>query len=173
VPEKPLAPCVRTLAGRAAWFSLPALLVLAPGCVDPSAGPTACDGLADKTLAITRADYAECAGEILGALEEFETALRRYVDGDAAAREPAASAARRLAHLMREVDFQADAWREVKGGSARTIERWPDAAMRDFNGEVINAAAQLNAVLHYPNQDNLQQGASRHAQARSAYSRFR
>lgn len=74
---------------------------------------------------------------------------------------------------MREAGFQADAWREVKGGAGRTIERWPDASMREFNGEVVNAAAHFNAALVYPNQDNLQQGARRHAQARSTYSRFR
>jgi len=114
-----------------------------------------------------------CAGEILESLDEFETSLRRFVDGDAASKDPAREASRRLARLMDEAGFQADAWREVKGGAGRTIERWPDASMRVFNGEVINAAAQFNAALVYPNQDNLQQGVRLHAEARSAYSRFR
>ncbi len=173
MPEQLLVARVVTLACRAVWRSLPTLLLLSAGCPGPAAGPTACDGLADKTLAITKADYAKCAGEILGTLDEFETSLRRLVEGDATAKDPADSASRRLAQLMREAGFQADAWREVKGGAGRIIERWPDASMREFNGEVVNAAAQFNAALVYPNQDNLQQGARRHAQARSTYSRFR
>jgi len=173
MPGKPLVPRLMCLAGRAVWCSAPALLILSGGCAGPAAAPSACDGLANKTLAITRADYGKCAGEILETLDEFESSLRRFVDGDAASKDPAASASRRLAHLIREVDSQADAWREVKGGAGLTVQRWPDASMRGFNAAVINAAAQFNAALRFPNQDNFQQGARLHAQARSDSSGFR
>jgi len=173
MPVKPRLARLLDPAGRALSWWLPALLPLVVGCAGPAAGPTACDGLADRTLAITRTDYSACAGEILGALEEFEGPLQRFVAGDAAAKDPAESASRRLAHLMRQVDLQADAWREVKGGAGRTVERWPDASMREFNSDVVNASAQLNAALRFPNQDNLQQGSRLHAGARNAYSRFR
>ena len=154
-------------------WSLPVLLVLALGCDGQPVGPTSCDGLSDKTLAISRADYTKCAGEILDSLEQLESSLHRFADGDAAAKDPARSASRKLAHMMSEAGFRADTFREVQGGAGRAVERWPDANMRQFNAEVINAAAQFNAVLVYPNQDNLQQGARLHAQARSSYSRFR
>jgi len=173
VPGKPFIVSMLTAAGRAAWRSLPALLLVTPGCLGRNAGPTSCDGLADKTLAITKTDYSKCAGEILGALDEFETSLRRFADGDAAAKDPSRAASARLAHLMGEVGFRGDAGLEVRGGAGRVIERWPDAAMREFNAEVVIAAAQFNAVLAYPNRDNLQQGARLHAQAASSYSRFR
>ncbi|HET6372245.1 MAG TPA: hypothetical protein VFG76_02995 [Candidatus Polarisedimenticolia bacterium] len=152
---------------------LPTLALLTFGCLGQAFGPTQCDGLAGQTLAITRSDYSKCAGEILGTLDELEKSLNRFVGGDAAAKDPAVSASRKLAHLISEAGLQADAWREVKGGSGRTVERWPDASMRGFNAQVINAAAQFNAVLAYPNQDNLQQGARLHADARSSYSQFR
>jgi len=152
---------------------LTVLSCLAAGCDGSAAGPSACDGLADKKVAITRTDYSACAGEILDTLQALEEPLRRLVDGDASARVPAQSASRRLSHLMGQVGFQADAWREVQGGAGRAIERWPDAGMRGFNAEVVNAAAQFRAVLAYPNQDNLQQGIRLNAEARNAYSRFR
>ena len=173
MPEKPMISRVLNFAGGAVWRSLPALALLTAGCVDPAAGPSACDGLSDKTLAITRADYTECSGEILAALDELETSLRKFVDGDKEAKEPARSASRRLAHLMGEVGFREDTWREVKHGSGRVVERWPDSGMREFNAAVGNAAAQFNAALVFPNQDNLQQGVKLHAEARNAYSRFR
>ena len=172
MPEKPLTARPVSHACRVGVWSLPALMLLILGCGAP-VGPTSCDGLADKTVAITRADYSKCAGEILGSLEELESSLRKYVDGDAAAKDSASSASRKLGHLMREVGFQGDAFREVKDGAGRTIERWPDASMRAFNAEIIPAAAQLNAALVFPNHDNLKEGARRHEQARNAWSQFR
>jgi len=173
MPEKLLFARVFIVACRVGRRSLPSLLLVSVGCGGPATGPSACDGLAEKTVAITRADYTKCADEILGSFEQFETSLRRFADGDAAAKDSARSASRRLAHLMGEVGFGGDTLREVQGGAGRAVERWPDASMREFNALVVNAAAQLNSVLAYPNQDNLQQGARLHAQARSTYSRFR
>ena len=152
---------------------IPFLLLMCAACGGAALSPTACDGLSQKTLAISRADYAECAGEILGTLEQVEGPLRRFVEGDAAARTEASSAHRRLRHLMDEVGLQADAYREVGGGAAKTIERWPDTGMREFNSAVVNAAVQFRAALVYPNQDNFEQGARSHANARAASARFR
>lgn len=155
-----------------AFLLIPLFLFPCAGC-GGAVAPTACDGLSDKTLAISRAEYAGCAGQILAALEQVETPLRRFVEGDAAAGNDARSAHRRLKHMLDEVGFQADVYREVGGGTAKTLERWPDAGMREFNAEVVNAAVQFHAALVHPNQDNLQQGARLHANARSAYARFR
>ena len=154
----------------------PALLLLCLSlCAACSASlsPTACDGLSRKTLAITRADYAECAGQILAALEQVEGPLGRFVAGDAEAGAEASSAHRRLRHMMDVVGFQAGAYREVGGGADKTIQRWPDSGMRTFNGHVISAAVQFRAALVHPNQDNFEQGARGHANARAAYARFR
>lgn len=149
------------------------LLLWAAACGGPAAGPTSCDGLADKTLAITRADYSKCAGEIVSTLDALDTSVGRFVEGDAQSKDPAREASRKLAHLMSQAGFRADVLREVKDGAGRAVERWPDASMREFNALVVNAAAQLNAALAFPNQDNLKQGARLHEQARSSYSRFR
>jgi hypothetical protein len=151
------------------------LAVLGLSCDGRASGSSACDGLADKLVGITRADYTTCAGEILAALEKLEQALRRVVlDGEGDARPEAEAAYKQLRHLMREVDFQGDIRREVRAEShAPEIERWPDGSMRTFNKEVGNAAAQFMSALQRPNQGNLQGGSGYHAKARSAYAHFR
>lgn len=150
-----------------------AVVISSAACVMQPAESTACDGLAEKTLGITRADYSTCAGEILAALDDLERPLRRLVQGDDDAKGDAESANRRLRYLMRQVGFQADFFREVVGGASRTIERWPDSAMRIFNREVVGAAAQFGSALGSPNDGNLQEGARKHRLAKRAYERFR
>ena len=152
---------------------LPAMLCLS--CDGSASGSSACDGLADKLVGITRADYATCAGEILAALEELEQSLRRIVlEGESDARPEAEAAYERLRRLMREVDFQGDMRREVQAGSpAPGIERWPDGNMQSFNKDVGNAAAQFMSALQRPNEANLHEGSRQHARARRAYARFR
>jgi hypothetical protein len=151
------------------------LAVLCLSCDGSAIGPSACDGLADKLVGITRADYATCAGEILAALEELEQLLGRItLEGESDARPQAEAAYKRLRHLMREVDFQGDILREVRAEShAPEIERWPDGSMRTFNKEVGNAAAQFMSAVRRPNQGNLEGGSRYHAKARSAYAHFR
>ncbi len=87
--------------------ALPRLLVLAllvPGCTRPHEQPSACDGLADKSLGITRDDYGDCAGEIVAELDGLELHLERLVRQGRAESRPAAGAhAARLRHLMRQV----------------------------------------------------------------------
>ena len=109
------------VACRICRYLLPASLLLSSGCSGKADGPTACDGLAAKTLAITKDDYSQCAAELLSTLEALETPLRRFVNGDIAAQYEAESAGRRLRHLMRQVDFQSDVWREARGGADRPV----------------------------------------------------
>jgi len=151
------------------------LAALCLSCDRSAIGPSACDGLADKLVGITRADYATCAGEMLAALEEIEQPLRRMVlEGEGDVQPEAEAAYKRLRHLMREVDFHGDLRRESRAGSpAPTIERWPDGNMRSFNTDVGMAAAQFMSALQRPNQGNLQEGSRYHAWARSTYARFR
>ena len=145
------------------------------GCDGSAVEPSACDGLADKLVGITRADYATCAGEILAALEELEQSLRRMVlEGESDVQPEAEAAYKRLRHLMREVDFHGDIRREVRAGSpAPMLERWPDGGMQNFNKHLGNAAAQFMSALQRPNQANLHEGSRQHAQARRAYAHFR
>src|SRR5262245_61403007 len=164
---------LKPLVTQIGRLSLASTLLLSIGCFDAAMGPTSCDGLADKTVAITRNDYSKCAGEILEAFEKLEAPLRRFVDGDKASKSEAEAAAHRLSHLMGQVGLQSDAFREVQGGSSRTVERWPDSGMREFNAAIIQSSAQLRAALVFPNQDNLQQGINLYARARTAYSSFR
>ena len=144
------------------------------GCSGVASRPSACDGLVEKTIGITRDDYSACAGEILAALDGLEAPLLRFVrTGDEAAGSEADAHSRRLRHLMNEVGFTADVWREAREGVDRTVQRWPDGAMRQFNNEVGGAVAQYVAALRYPNEDNFTEGRRRHAAASQAYKRFR
>ena len=148
-----------------------ALLALA--CTPSPPVETACDGIADRELGITSAEYAPCAAELLATLDSLESHLQRIVvRGDSTADSGARAAYERLRLLMQRVGFQADIRRETVGPGQR-IERWPDAAMRQFNTEVGTAAAQYMSALNYPNDGNLQEGSRRHELARQAYSRFR
>ena len=151
------------------------LAALCLSCDGSASGSSACDGLADKLVGITRADYATCAGEILAALEELEQSLRRIVlEGESDARPEAEAAYERLRHLIHEVDFHGDIRREVRAGSpAPSLERWPDGSMQNFNKDVETAAAQFMSALQRPNEANLHEGSRQHARARRAYARFR
>ena len=144
------------------------------GCVGPPAEPSACDGLSDKMIGITREDYSNCAEELLSELEGLDLYLERMVrQDDTEARPSAQEHLRRLRHLMDQVGFQADIWREAGQGNDRTVQRWPDSGMRWFNQEVSGSAAHFRAVLGYPNEDNLRTASEHYNQARQAYGRFR
>ncbi len=147
---------------------------LSVGCSAVASRPSACDGLVEKTIGITRDDYSACAGEILAALDSLEAPLDRFVrTGDDEAESEADARSRRLRHLMSEVGFTADIWREAREGADRTVQRWPDGAMYQFNNEVGGAVAQYVAALRYPNEDNFTEGQRRHAAASQVYARFR
>lgn len=148
--------------------------ILSVGCTPAASRPSACDGLIEKTIGITREDYSPCAGEILAALDSLETELRRSVfRGDEEAGPDAEAHYKRLRYLMREVGFTADVWREAREGAGRKVERWPNSAMRHFNTEAGTATAQYMSALGRPNDANLKEGQRHHAAARQAYARFR
>ena len=150
------------------------IATLSVGCSGVASRPSACDGLVEKTIGVTRDDYSACAGEILAVLDSLEAPLGRFVrTGDEAAESEADAHSRRLGHLMSEVGFTADVWREAREGVDRTVQRWPDGAMRQFNNEVGGAVAQYVAALRYPNEDNFTEGRRRHAAASRVYARFR
>jgi hypothetical protein len=150
------------------------IAILSVGCSQAASSPSACDGLLEKTIGITREDYSPCAGEILAALDSLETELRRSLfKGDGEAGPDAEAHYKRLRYLMREVGFTADVWREARGGAGRKVERWPNSAMRHFNTEVGTATAQYMSALGRPNDANLKEGQRHHAAARQAYARFR
>ena len=151
---------------------VPCVLLLA-ACSPAEPVTTACDGLSDRKLGITREEYSPCAREILQTLDTLQRQLQRMVvRGDSTAAPDAQAAYRHLRLLMRRVGFQADIRLESLG-PGRRIERWPDAAMQQFNGQVGTAAAQYMSALNNPNDGNLREGSRRHELARQAYSRFR
>lgn len=148
-------------------------VAVAAACSGAVRPPTSCTGLGEKTIGITRADYAPCAGEILATLDTLQRHLQRLIlQQDSAAQSDAETAYRHLRRLMGEVDFTADAWREMREGRP-SLERWPDGVMRYFNVEIGVAAAQYMSALEGSNQANLREGSRRHSQAKSAYARFR
>ena len=163
-----------SLSRRKMFSFILSTATLSVGCSGVASRPSACDGLVEKTIGITRDDYSACAGEILAALDSLEAPLGRFVrTGDEAAESEADAHSRRLRHLMSEVGFTADVWREAREGADRTVQRWPDGAMHQFNNEVGGAVAQYVAALRYPNEDNFTEGRRRHAAASQVYARFR
>ena len=155
-----------------AVFSVLAVVLFLTGCLRSEAGPSACDGLSEKTLGITRDDYSDCAGEILAEIDGLGLHLERLVRQDDKESLPEARKHNaRLRHLMDEVGFQADVYRDM--GSRELALRWPDSSMRSFNVSAMSAATQFAATLVYPNDDNLRQGENHYEKARQAYSQFR
>lgn len=143
------------------------------GC-GPASDDSACRGLAERTVAITRAEYAPCAAEMLAALDTLERQLDRTVRArDSTALRSARRTYRHLQRLIRQVDFHGDARREVRQGAGRTVERWPEANVRAFNGALITATAQYGAIVDHPNPDNLEEGSRHHRTARDAFARLR
>lgn len=125
-------------------------------------------------MAVTREEYAPCAGEMLATLDTLGMALQRaIVEGEEEAFDDARRAHRRLRALVREVDFRGDYRREMREGASRTVQRWPEDAMRMFNGELGNALSQYGSALGYPNVGNLEEGRRHHRLAAQAYDRFR
>jgi hypothetical protein len=129
--------------------------------------PTACDGFAERKLAIGGAEYRGCAGEILTALDAIEPLLQAVVSDTAAAgeRDAARRDYRKLRTLIRRTGMESDFW----GTSATIMIKWPDAAVSAFNSAAHRAAVQYGAVLAYPNADNFGQGVRAHQDARRYY----
>jgi hypothetical protein len=150
------------------------LLIIAsllPGASACAGEPTACDGFADRSLAITPAEYRACAGEILAALDETERPLRAIVTDKASGeeRDAARRGYQKLRTRIRRTGIEAD-YRSTRPGT--DIIKWPSGPVSAFNSAAFHASVQYGAVLAYPNADNFGQGVRAHEEARRFYRDF-
>ncbi len=148
------------------------LVLLLPVCACDTAEPSACDPFADRKLAITAAEYGECATEILKALDAIEPSLRSIV-ADSATHEERGACKRahgRLRTLIRRTGMEAD-YRSMRPGTE--LMKWSNSAVSAFNRAAFNASVQYGAVLAYPNADNFAQGVRAHEEARRHYRAIR
>lgn len=133
-----------------------------------SAEPTACDGFADRKLAITAAEYRGCASEILDALDAIEPPLRAIVAGTATGDQHDASrrAYHKLRTRIRRTGIEAD-YLSMRPGTV--IIKWADGSVSAFNHAAFTAWVQYGAVLAFPSADNFGQGVRAHDDARRYY----
>jgi len=133
---------------------------------------TACDGFADRKLAISAAEYRGCAGEILAALDAIEPPLRVLVSNTASndQRDASREAYGKLKTRIRRTGIEAD-YRSMRPGTV--IIKWPDGPVSAFNSAAFTAMVQYGAVLSYPNADNFGQGVRAHEDARRYYRALR
>ena len=146
-----------------------ALLCLLSGCA--MGEPTACDGFADRKLGIKVAEYRDCAGEILAALDAIEPPLRAIVAerGTEDDRRAARQAYNKWAMLIRRTGIESDYWSRPE---ALTL-KWSEGPLSAFNSGAFHAGVQYIAVLSHPNTDNFDQGVRAHEQARRSYREMR
>jgi hypothetical protein len=146
-------------------FAFLALLLAAGACTPTER--TACDGFAERKLAISGAEYRGCAGEILTALDAINPLIQAAMSdtADAGKRDAARREYRKLGALIRRTGMESD----FRGTSATIMIKWPDAAVSAFNSAAHRAAVQYGAVLAYPNADNFGQGVQAHQDARHYY----
>jgi hypothetical protein len=153
----------------------PRLAILAFLCLGWGCGtsePTACDSFADRKLGITGAEYRDCAGEILAALDALEPPLRVIVSERAKdeERHAAREAYRKLRRLLRATGLEAD-YRSMRPGTVTM--KWPQGPVSAFNHAAFDATVQYMAVLSHPNADNFGQGVRAHEHARRYYREMR
>jgi hypothetical protein len=139
-------------------------------CGEMGGEPSACDGLAERRMVITREEYTPCAAEMIAALHRLRPAVEEVLAGDAEARSSAKEALQALRGLVRKSGVEADT-RSVRTGEL--VERWPDGRMRAFNHSVFDALVQYGAVLQYPNEDNFREGIKAQDGATEFYRMFR
>ena len=63
ISRRKMFPLILSIATLSVW------------CSGVDSRPSACDGLVEKTIGITRDDYSACAGEILAVLDSLEAPL--------------------------------------------------------------------------------------------------
>ena len=146
-------------------FAFLALLLTIGACTTTER--TACDGFAERKLAISGTEYRGCAGEILTALDAINPLIQAVMSdtADAGKRDAARLEYRKLRTLIRRTGMESD----FRGTSATIMIKWPDAAVSAFNSAAHKAAVQYRAVLEYPNADNFGQGVQAHQDARRYY----
>jgi len=139
-------------------------------CEEPGGEPSACDGLDERRMAITREEFTPCAAEMLAALDRARPAIERLLAGDDEARAAGREALRALRGLVQKSGVEADA-RSVRPGEL--IVRWPDGRMRVFNYSVYQALVLYGAVLQYPNNDNFRDAVEAQNDAAESFRTFR
>ena len=150
-------------------LTLGALFLIGGACVGGE--PTACDGFADRKLAISAQEYRACAGEIMDALDAVERPLRAFVAGKASKedRDACGTAYQQLRLRIRRTGLEDDY--VMRPGVA--LERWSSGNVSAFNSAASTASVQYGAVLVHPNADNFAQGVRAHEEARRQYRAFR
>jgi hypothetical protein len=147
--------------------SLCALLVACAERVDRS---SACPGIAERQMGITREEFAPCAAELLAALDAVRPPVEAVLAGEDASRSEAEAALRQLRALLRSTGVLDD-FRSLRPG--KEIERWPDGRVRVFNHSVFDASVGYGDVLQYASEDVFQQGVEAHDAAIRYYRQLR
>ena len=131
---------------------------------------SACDGFAERNLAILGSEYRPCAGEILAELDALRPLLEEIVAGETA---NAAEARRHYESLDDRVDATGimDDYRSMRPSTV--VVKWPETSTRAFNQAAFDAMVRYEAVLAFPSEDVLGQGIRAHDQARQAYDGMR
>ena len=150
--------------------ALLALALTSGACVD--AEPTACDGFADRKLAIGAQEYRACATEIMDALDALEKPLRAIVANKASSdqRDECRRAYEKLRLRIRRTGIEDD-YRSMRPGTV--IVKWSNGSVSSFNSAAFQALVQYGAVRAYPNSDNFAQGVRAHEEARRHYRAIR
>ena len=131
---------------------------------------TACDGFAERNLAIVSSEYRPCAGEILAELDALRPLLEELV---AEGTTDAAAARGHYESLEDRVDATGimDDYRSMRPSTV--VVKWPETSTREFNQAAFDAMVRYQAVLAFPSEDVLGQGIRAHDQARRAYAGIR
>jgi hypothetical protein len=131
---------------------------------------SACDGFAERNLAILVSEYRSCAGEILAELDALRPLLEELVAGETP---DAASARSHYESLEERIDATGimDDYRSMRPSTV--VVKWPEASTRAFNQAAFDAMVRYQAVLAFPSEDVLGQGIRAHDQARQAYDGMR
>ena len=147
------------------------VILAAIGAACVSTESTACDGFAERKLAINAKEYRACAGEIMDALDAVEKPLRAIVAGKASSddRDACRAAYEKLRLRIRRTGLEDD----YRSRPGTVLERWSSGDVSAFNSAASTASVQYSAVLAYPNADNFAQGVRAHEEARRYYRAFR
>ena len=131
---------------------------------------SACDGFAERNLAIVSSEYRPCAGEILAELDALRPLLEELV---AEGTTDSAAARRHYESLEDRIDATGimDDYRSMRPSTV--VVKWPETSTRAFNQAAFDAMVRYQAVLAFPSEDVLGQGIRSHDQARQAYDGLR
>jgi hypothetical protein len=141
------------------------LFSLLAGCGNATE-KSACDGLADRSLGITREEYRPCAGEIMAVLDTLGPQVEAVLEGDTAALPQARASSRRLASLVRRTGIESD-YTSMRPGTE--VERWPENDLRAFNSYMYDAYFNYRTFLVDRTRERFDEGRKHHERASSLY----